>query len=107
MQDPDIIILDEPTNHLDVYYQHFLMHKLKSFVAAGRTVIAVMHNPTLACQFADDCYFMVDRRVVPAGSGGPAELDMLKAVYSTDFLEVPHPDFKIVLPVGCAAGKRR
>ncbi|MBV7530912.1 ABC transporter ATP-binding protein [Chitinophaga sp. sic0106] len=100
MQDPEIIILDEPTNHLDVYYQQFLMNKLKAFVGEGRTVIAIMHNPTLAYQFADDFYFMLDKQVVPACQEAVPELDMLKAVFSTDFLHIPHEEWKIVLPVG-------
>ncbi|SHM44264.1 iron complex transport system ATP-binding protein [Chitinophaga jiangningensis] len=100
MQDPEIIILDEPTNHLDVYYQHFLMNKLKAFVEEGRTVIAIMHNPTLAYQFADDFFFMLDKMVVPAVSTAEQELEMLKAVYHTDFLHISHEGLKIVLPVG-------
>ncbi|NSL86020.1 ABC transporter ATP-binding protein [Chitinophaga sp. Mgbs1] len=100
MQDPEIIILDEPTNHLDVYYQHFLMSKLKAFVAEGRTVIAIMHNPTLAYQFADDFFFMLNNTVVPAVSTDMPELDMLKAVYNTSFLNIRHDGLKIVLPVG-------
>ncbi|MCW3464938.1 ABC transporter ATP-binding protein [Chitinophaga nivalis] len=100
MQHPEIIILDEPTNHLDVYYQHFLMNKLKAFVADGRTVIAIMHNPTLAYQFADDFFFMLNKTVVPAANAAVPELDMLKAVYNTNFLHIPHDDLPIVLPVG-------
>lgn len=100
MQDPEIIILDEPTNHLDVYYQHFLMNKLKTFVEQGRTVIAIMHNPTLAYQFADDIFFMLDKTVMPAGNGAEPDLQLLKAVYNTNFLHVRHDGLKIVLAAG-------
>ncbi|MBC9933504.1 ABC transporter ATP-binding protein [Chitinophaga qingshengii] len=100
MQDPEIIILDEPTNHLDVYYQHFLMNKLRGFVANGRTVIAIMHNPTLAYQFADEVFFMLDKTVMPAVNADLPDLEMLKAVYNTNFLDIRHEELKIVLPTG-------
>ncbi len=98
MQDPEIMILDEPINHLDVYYQHFLMDRLKALTANGHTVIAIMHNPTLAYQFADDFHFMHQKKVVSSRHSGQPDLAILKSVYNTNFLNIEHDNVKTVLP---------
>lgn len=99
MQNPEIIVLDEPTNHLDVYYQNFLMEKLKQLIAKGHTVIAVMHNPTLAYLFADDFYFMHENGIIAADNLSTIDLEMLKNVYRTNFVNLEHKNLKIVLPI--------
>lgn len=99
MQDPEIIILDEPTNHLDVYYQNFLMEKLRGYAANGKTIIAVMHNPTLAYQFADHFFFMHDSTILSPSYSDVPDIDVLKSVYNTNFLNIQHNNLKIVLPV--------
>ena len=50
----DYILLDEPTSYLDVANKFRLMHILKALCSQGKGVVAVMHDLTLALQFADD-----------------------------------------------------
>ena len=52
-QQPDILLLDEPTNHLDPHHQLAVLQLFRAQADAGRTVIATMHDPTLAARFAD------------------------------------------------------
>ncbi len=98
MQNPEIMILDEPINHLDVYYQHFLMDRLKALTANGHTVIAIMHNPTLAYQFADHFLFMHQKKIISSSHPGQPDLAILRSVYKTNFLNIEHNNLKIVLP---------
>ncbi|NML20854.1 ABC transporter ATP-binding protein [Pseudoflavitalea sp. G-6-1-2] len=98
MQNPKIIVMDEPTNHLDVYYQNYLMRKLKAYANNGVTVIAIMHNPTLAYQYADEFFFMNNGTVINSEQCSIPDLERLQEVYKTEFLHVEHNNLKIVLP---------
>jgi iron complex transport system ATP-binding protein len=55
-QDPDVLLLDEPQNHLDPHHQRDVLELLRARVGGGsrRTVIATLHDPTLALRYADD-----------------------------------------------------
>ncbi len=97
MQDPELLLLDEPTNHLDVYYQHHLMKKLKGYVAGGLTVIAVMHDPTLAYQYADHFYFMIEKKVESKLDHLP-DVNLLEKVYEIPFINLKYDSTEIVLP---------
>jgi len=52
-QSPQVFALDEPTNHLDPHHQLAVFRMLRELATAGRTVIATVHDPTLAARFAD------------------------------------------------------
>ena len=57
VQAPKVILLDEPTNHLDVYYQSYLMKKLRQLSRQNFTVIAIMHDPNLAFYLQIICFY--------------------------------------------------
>ncbi|UYW02304.1 ABC transporter ATP-binding protein [Flavobacterium agricola] len=97
MQDPELLLLDEPTNHLDVYFQHHLMKKLSQYVAKGLTVIAVMHDPTLAYQYANHFYFMLNHKIVSTYNHEP-DSELLEKVYGIPFIQVQQNQHEIVLP---------
>lgn len=46
-----LLILDEPIAHLDLQYQYELMSMLTTLHAQGLTIIAIMHDVTLAYRF--------------------------------------------------------
>ena len=50
----DYILLDEPTSYLDVANKFRLMNTLTALCSQGKGVVAVMHDLTLALQFADE-----------------------------------------------------
>lgn len=52
-QDPGVFLLDEPTNHLDPHHQIAVLELFRGLASAGRSVIATLHDPTLAARFAD------------------------------------------------------
>jgi iron complex transport system ATP-binding protein len=52
-QQPAIYLLDEPTNHLDPHHQIHIMQLFRELCSQGASVIATLHDPTLAERFAD------------------------------------------------------
>jgi iron complex transport system ATP-binding protein len=52
-QEPAIYLVDEPTNHLDPHHQLAVLEILRGTADRGATVIASVHDPTLAARFAD------------------------------------------------------
>ena len=88
-QSPQIYLLDEPTNHLDPHHQIAVLELFRAQANAGRTVIATLHDPTLAARFAD-------RVVLLFGDGrwieGPARATLtaasLSELYLTPMLEI-------------------
>ncbi len=63
-QEPKIIVLDEPTNHLDIRHQLELLALLR---ALGQTVIATLHDLTLAADFADRVILLHEGRILADG----------------------------------------
>lgn len=99
VQNPPIILLDEPTNHLDIYYQTYVMQKLKNLSRNGFTVIVIMHDPSLALLYADHCFFMKDKTVVyPDIQQGYYEHSFLEYVYNVKFTVVHVNDRIMVVP---------
>jgi iron complex transport system ATP-binding protein len=52
-QEPGIYLVDEPTNHLDPHHQLAVLEILRELATRGATIIASVHDPTLAARFAD------------------------------------------------------
>ena len=52
-QGPAVFLLDEPSNHLDPAHQMEILGLFRRLCAAGKTVIATLHDPTVAARFAD------------------------------------------------------
>ncbi|HEY7379032.1 MAG TPA: ABC transporter ATP-binding protein [Steroidobacteraceae bacterium] len=52
-QDPGVYLLDEATNHLDPHHQIEVLKCFRRLADSGRSVIASLHDATLAARFAD------------------------------------------------------
>ncbi|MDM7463237.1 MAG: ABC transporter ATP-binding protein, partial [Tepidimonas taiwanensis] len=63
-QQPRVIVLDEPTNHLDIRHQLELLALLKGL---GLTVIATLHDLTLAADFASRVLVLHHGRILIDG----------------------------------------
>ena len=63
-QQPSVIVLDEPTNHLDIRHQLELLALLKGL---GLTVIATLHDLTLAAEFATRVVILREGRILADG----------------------------------------
>jgi len=72
-QQAPVLLVDEPTTSLDVGRQQEVLELIDSLRAErGLTVIAAMHDLTLAGQYADRLALVVGGRLVKAGA--PAEV---------------------------------
>lgn len=52
-QEPSVLILDEPTAHLDIRYQMELMEIIRSRTAMGMSILAALHDLTMAASYVD------------------------------------------------------
>jgi iron complex transport system ATP-binding protein len=89
-QGADHLILDEPTNHLDIRYQ---MEVLELVADLGVTVLAALHDLSLAALFCDQAYLMAGGRIVTGGP--PAQVitaETVRHAYGADVLVIDHPE---------------
>jgi iron complex transport system ATP-binding protein len=63
-QEPGLLVLDEPTNHLDIRHQLEILAMLKGL---GITVIATLHDMTLAARFADQVIVLSEGQMLAHG----------------------------------------
>jgi iron complex transport system ATP-binding protein len=67
------LLLDEPTTYLDLAHAVDVMNVVHAAAhTSGRTVVTVLHDLTLAAQYADHLVVMGDGRI--AADGPPAEV---------------------------------
>ncbi|MGZ3216020.1 ABC transporter ATP-binding protein [Paracoccus sp. T5] len=78
-QEPQVIVLDEPTNHLDIRHQLELLALLKGL---GLTVIATLHDLTLAAEFAERVLVLSQGRVL---ADGPPDQSLTEATLARAF----------------------
>jgi iron complex transport system ATP-binding protein len=98
-QAPSVYLLDEPTNHLDPHHQLAVLELFRGLARNGSTVIATLHDPTLAARFADRALLLFgDGRwdMGPAGEAIAAE--SLSSLYLTPMLEVRQDGRRIFVP---------
>jgi iron complex transport system ATP-binding protein len=89
-QQADHLLLDEPTNHLDVRYQVEVLELVRGL---GVTVLAALHELSLAALYCDSVHLLSEGRLIEHGL--PCDVitaSAIKAVYGADVVVVPHPD---------------
>jgi iron complex transport system ATP-binding protein len=87
-QQPEIYLLDEPTNHLDPQHQQLVLRLFRQKAAAGKLVIATLHDPTLAAQFADRAILLHGDGHWESGAVNEViTTDALNKLYRCSFLE--------------------
>jgi iron complex transport system ATP-binding protein len=102
-QEAEVLLLDEPTTALDIGRQQDVLELIDSLVRErDLSVLAVMHDLTLAGQFADRLVFLQDGGVVDEGT--PAEVLTEAAVgarygASVRVLDADSPRRRAVVPV--------
>ncbi|MDV3125810.1 ATP-binding cassette domain-containing protein [Mycobacterium sp. 21AC1] len=62
---PGILVLDEPTAGLDLLSRDTLIGLLDELRRAGRTILLVTHDPTVAAELSDQVLGIRDGRVMP------------------------------------------
>jgi iron complex transport system ATP-binding protein len=66
-QETPLLLLDEPTNHLDIGAQLSVLGLLERVASTGSTVLAALHDLTLAVAYCRGVIVMAGGRVVAAG----------------------------------------
>ena len=88
-QDPQLYLLDEPSNHLDPHQQLAVLGLFKEETRRGRTVIAILHDPTLAARFADSALLLYgDGRYLAGPAAQVLNAPALSQLYQTPLTEV-------------------
>jgi iron complex transport system ATP-binding protein len=92
-QSPEIFLLDEPTNHLDPQHQLAVLELFRELADSGRTVIATLHDPTLAARFSDRVILLFGDGRWSAGPTSEAlNADSLSELYLTPMMEIRSGD---------------
>jgi len=67
-QQTPLILLDEPTTYLDIAHQMDVLNLLHELNAAGRTVVAVLHDLNHAARYASHIIAMKAGQVIASGA---------------------------------------
>ena len=88
-QAPQVFLLDEPTNHLDPHHQVAVLDLFRQQADAGRSVIATLHDPTLAARFADRVVLLFgDGRWTTGPTREALTAQALSELYLTPMVEI-------------------
>ena len=91
-QEPQLLLLDEPTNHLDVHAQLTMLGLLRELARGGLTVLAALHDLSLAASYADHVIVLSASRVVAAGD--PRDVltpGLIRDVWGVEAHVLAHP----------------
>jgi len=88
-QQPEVYLVDEPTNHLDPHHQLAVLELLRDLTSSGSTIIASLHDPTLAARFADRVLLLFgDGRWRLGSAAQVLSAESLSELYSTPIMEL-------------------
>ena len=83
--DPEVLIVDEPIAGLDPRHAMDTMRRLRTLAAAGRIVIAAVHDLGLAARYADRVIAIRDGRVAADGARGEVfTASLLRELFDVD-----------------------
>lgn len=88
-QEPAVFLLDEPSNHLDPAHLLGILGLFRELCGSGRTVIATLHDPTVAARFADKALLLFgDGRWASGTSQELLTAERLSELYRSPMLEL-------------------
>jgi cobalamin transport system ATP-binding protein len=97
-QEARIVLLDEPTASLDIGHQQQALELLDVLRAeSGLTLVAAMHDLTLAAQYADRMLLLDAGRIVADGGPGEVLTEQLIARHYGATIEVVSVDDRIAV----------
>lgn len=100
-QEPQVLLLDEPTSALDIGHQQAVLDLVDSLrLERGLTVVAAMHDLTLAAQYAQRLVLLDGGRKVCEGT--PVQVldaELLSGVYGARVDVLDRPSGPAVVPV--------
>ncbi|MEM9465576.1 MAG: ABC transporter ATP-binding protein [Actinomycetota bacterium] len=99
-QETDIVLLDEPTTALDLGHQQDVLDLVESLRhERGLTVIATLHDLTLAARYGDRIALLSGGRIVE--SGPPADVltaDTIAEHFGATVRIIDDPDGPVIVP---------
>lgn len=98
-QETDIVLLDEPTAALDIRHQEQVLAVARDLAVAGRAVVVVLHDLSLAAAWADRVCVLEKGRV--AAQGTPREVftaDLVSRVYEHPVDVIDHDGHLVMVP---------
>jgi iron complex transport system ATP-binding protein len=101
-QEASLLVLDEPTSALDVGHQQHVLELVEGLRRQrGLTVVAAMHDLTLAGQFSDRLLLMSNGRAVASGSAATVLTEHTVSEHYGASVRVLHDDDGgvVVVPV--------
>lgn len=91
-QEPELLLLDEPTNHLDIRAQLTMLRLLRELAHGGLTVLAALHDLSLAAGYADHVIVLDQGRVVAAGEPHVVLTpELIRTVWGVEAMVLEHP----------------
>ena len=100
-QDTPVVLLDEPTTYLDITHQVEVLNLARDLQQQGVTVVAVLHELTLAFRYATNRVVMKQGTIVAEGQVTEVVTEsLLKEVYALDcrLVDAPETGRPIVVP---------
>ena len=93
VQDTPVVLLDEPTTYLDITHQVEVLNLARDLQQQGVTVVAVLHELTLAFRYATNLVVMKQGTIVAEGQVTEVVTEsLLKEVYELDCRLVDDPE---------------
>jgi len=105
-QSAPLLLLDEPTSALDIGHQQEVLELVDALrLSHGLTVLATMHDLSLAGEFADRLVLLAEGRIVACGPPETVLTEELLAKHYGARVRIMAADFgPVVVPVRLAAG---
>lgn len=92
-QDTGVLLLDEPTSALDLGHQMAVAELIRSFAAAGKTIVVVLHDWYLAALVADHLIVLNEGKLLTSGT--PQQVvtsELIRTLYGIDSTVIEDPD---------------
>ena len=92
-QGTDLILLDEPTTFLDIAFQLEILELLRDLnVREGKTIVMVLHDINMACEYAQRLFALKDGTMVAEGEPRTVlTADLIRTVFGIDSHILDHP----------------
>lgn len=97
---PDVVLIDEPTSHLDLRFQVEMLQTLAALAVSRISVVAAIHDLTLAARFADDIALIAHGKLDVGPPDEILEPSALSTAFGVDVSTHRHPQqgYLICLP---------
>ncbi|MEM7442868.1 MAG: ABC transporter ATP-binding protein [Pseudomonadota bacterium] len=97
--EPDLILADEPVASLDPLHQLRVMDLFRTLAEAGRTIVIVLHDLTLAVRFCDRLVLLDKGRIVADDAAeSVAQNPALETTYGVQFARPVWADADLLVP---------